>query len=183
MQIRRFAFLLTVFVLFAFSAVVMAQDTTTTSPTTTEKPAKEKKDKKKKDKKDTADDKDSGYDTTVFSERVANDVLGQIRDGLEGHSQRLMLGAFDGDKMDGYLTFEDQIQAYFEKYEGFRVHFRILQTSIEGPKGVINAEFQVEGMPRSGGAPSRRANQIRFELERGKKGWRVVDFSPRGFFS
>jgi hypothetical protein len=147
--------------------------------------SRDKKKDKKKDKKDKKADSSSAdaYDTAVFSDQVANTVLNDIRDGLEAHSQRLMLSAFDGDKMDGYLTFEDQIQAYFEHYEGFRVHFRIIQTSIEASKGIVLAEFEIEGSPRGGGPVMRRSNQIRFELERGKKGWKVVDFRPRAFFA
>ena len=147
------------------------------------KDAKDKKKDKKKGKKGSDSSSADAYDTAVFSDKIANNVLNDIRDGLEAHSQRLMLSAFDGDKMDGYLTFEDQIQAYFEHYEGFRVHFRIIQTSIEAEKGIVLAEFEIEGSPRGGGPVMRRSNQIRFELERGKKGWKVVDFRPRAFFA
>src|SRR5512142_847707 len=67
-------------------------------------------------------------DTSAFSDRVASSVLDDLRDGLEGHSQRLMLSAFDRDKMEGYLTFADQIQAFFQRYETFRVHYGIAQS-------------------------------------------------------
>jgi hypothetical protein len=139
-----------------------------------------KKDKKKKKKSGGQDLLDAG---TVFNERVANDVLGQIRDGLEGHSRRLMLSAFDSDKMDGYLTFEDQIDAFFNRYEGFRVHFRIANVTVEGPKGVVLVDAELEEIPATGGAAQRKRTQLRFELEMGRKGWRVVDFRDRGFFS
>jgi hypothetical protein len=139
-----------------------------------------KKDKKKKKKSGGQDLLDAG---TVFNERVANDVLGQIRDGLEGHSRRLMLSAFDSDKMDGYLTFEDQIDAFFNRYEGFRVHFRIANVTVEGPKGVVLVDAELEQIPATGGAAQRKRSQLRFELEMGRKGWRVVDFRDRGFFS
>jgi hypothetical protein len=139
-----------------------------------------KKDKKKKDKDKGQQDV---LDTTVFSDRVANNVLNDLRDGLEGHSQRLMLSAFDSDKMDGYLSFEDQIQAFFDKYDAFRVHYRIAQSTVEGARGVVLVEFEMEQIPRAGGAPQRKGSQLRFELERGKKGWKIVDFRPRGFFS
>lgn len=134
-----------------------------------------KKDKKQKKEEDTS--------AVVFDERAAAEVLGTIRDGLEGHSQRHLLSAFDPDKMDGFLTFEDQIEAYFTRYESFRVTLRILQTSEENNRGVILAEFQLENEPRGGGHISRREGQLRFELERGAKGWKIVDFNPRGFFS
>ncbi len=144
---------------------------------------KQKKEKKKKDKKKDKAKAEDVYDSAVFSQAVANNVLSDLRDGLEGHSQRLVLSAFDDDKMDGYLTFEDQIEAMMQKYDSFRVHYRISQSTVEGPKGVVLVDFEMEEIPRAGGAPIRRNGQLRFEMERGRKGWKIVDFNPRGFFS
>ena len=142
---------------------------------------------KKKDKKKKKKDKGSADDATIpttFSESVAQDVLGQLRDGLEGHSERLMLSAFDDNKMDGYLNFEDQIDAFFQRYDSFRVHFRIVQATTEGDKGVVLVDIEMEEIPRSATAqPSRKRDQMRFEMERGKKGWKIVDLRPRPFFS
>ncbi len=143
---------------------------------------KSKKDNKDKKKKDKAKPEDV-YDTAVFSQAVANSVLNDLRDGLEGHSQRLALSAFDQDKMDGYLTFEDQIEAMMQRYDSFRVHYRITQSTVEGAKGVVLVDWEMEEIPRSGGAPIRRNGQLKFEMERGRKGWKIVDFNPRGFFS
>jgi hypothetical protein len=148
-------------------------------------PSDQSKDQKKKDKKDKKD-KGSQDDlsTEVFSTAVANNVLNDLRDGLEGHTPRLMLSAFDHDKMDGYLEFEDQIQAFFNRYESFRVYFRIVQSSTDGPKGIVLVDIQLEEIPRGATSPPVRKNgQMRFELERGKKGWKIVDFNPRNFFS
>ena len=145
-----------------------------------DKEKKEKKEEKKKKDKAKAQDP---YDSVVFSQAVANSVLNDLRDGLEGHSQRLLLSAFDQDKMDGYLTFEDQIEAMMQRYDSFRVHFRISQSTIEGSKGVVLVDFDLEEVPRAGGAPIRRNGQVKFEMERGRKGWKIVDFNPRGFLS
>jgi len=141
-----------------------------------------------KDKKKKKDKKDKGsqdvLNTEVFSTAVANSVLNDLRDGLEGHTRRLMLSAFDADKMDGYLQFEDQIEAFFNRYESFRVYFRIVQSATEGPKGVVLVDIQLEEIPRGATAPPvRKSGQMRFELERGRKGWKIVDFNPRNFFS
>lgn len=122
-------------------------------------------------------------EAAVFDERAAAQVLGTIRDGLEGHSQRRLLSAFDAGKMDDFLTFQDQIDAYFNRCESFRVTLRILQTSEENHRGVILAEFQVEAEPRGGGRLSTHQGQLRFELERGAKGWKIVSLDPRSFFS
>lgn len=140
-----------------------------------------KKDKKKKKKDKGADDVTV---PTSFSDAVAQDVLQQLADGLEGHSERLMLSAFDDNKMDGYLNFEDQIEAFFQRYDSFRVHFHIDQATTEGDKGVVLVDIQLEEIPRSGNTqPVRKQNQMRFEMERGKKGWKIVDLRPRNFFS
>jgi Ni/Co efflux regulator RcnB len=186
---RRLVLAIATLCIFSFSLCLAAaqQDTNPPSPqqeqpkkdTDKDKEKKEKKEKKKKDKAKAQDP----YDSAVFSQAVANSVLNDLRDGLEGHSQRLLLSAFDDDKMDGYLSFEDQIDALMQRYDSFRVHFRISQSTIEGPKGVVLVDFDMEEIPRAGGAPIRRSGQVKFEMERGRKGWKIVDFNPRGFLS
>ena len=122
-------------------------------------------------------------DAEVFDERAAAQVLGTIRDGLEGHSPRRLLSAFDADKMEGFLTFQDQVEAYFTRYESVRVSLRIIQTSEEeNHRGVILADFQLENTPRDGGRIATRQGQLRFELEHSAKGWKIVDLDPRNFF-
>ena len=152
------------------------------SPPSQDQTDKDKKDKKDKKKKDKSAPKDE-VNTEVFSQAVANDVLGQIRDGLEGHSQRLMLGAFAQDTMDGYLSFEDQIEALFQRYDSFRVHYRISNSAVDGGKATVLVDWEMEEIPKTNGSPQRRNGQIKFEMERGRKGWKVVDVSPRGIFS
>jgi hypothetical protein len=160
-----------------------APDQSTQSPSQDQQSEKDKKKDKKKRKKD----KNSVDDLTVpttFSDAVASDVLQQLADGLEGHSERLMLSAFDDNKMDGYLNFEDQIEAFFRKYDSFRLHYRIAQATTEGDKGVVLVDLEMDEMPRSASVqPVRKRDQMRFEMERGKKGWKIVDLRPRSFFS
>jgi hypothetical protein len=117
-----------------------------------------------------------------FSQDVAVQVLGLIRDGLHNHSPGRMLAAFDREKLPAYLAFEDQVHAYFNQYDSFRSYFRILQTSTEADHGVVLAEWQIESSRDSAQPPQRRDTQVRFELAPGKSGWQIVDFSPRNFF-
>jgi hypothetical protein len=131
----------------------------------------------------TKTEKHDAEELPVFDERAAAVVLGTIRDGLEGHSAHRLLSAFDADKMDGYRSFQDQMDAYFASYQSIRVTVRILQTSQEGDRGYILAAFQLENDPRDGEQLSRREGQLRFVLERAPQGWKIVDFDPRGFFS
>lgn len=183
----------TCLLLLSFTGWAAAQSTDTQSQpdqssqdNSQKKDKKEKKDKKKKKKKDKSSQ--DVLDSEVFSDAVAKNVLDDLRDGLEGHSYRLFESAFDEDNMDGYLTFEDQIEAMFQRYSEFRVHFSIAQTTTEGPKGVILVDVEMEQVPNAAPTapapqPQRREGQIRFELQRGKKGWKIVDFAPRSFFS
>ncbi|HEX6880792.1 MAG TPA: hypothetical protein VF135_10540, partial [Terriglobales bacterium] len=110
-----------------------------------------------------------------FSESVAAQLMGQIRDGLHSHSSRRMLTAFDRDKMPNYLVFEDDVRAFFNQYGSFRSYFRILQSSVENDRGVILANWQIEASPDSGGPPERRDEQVRFECAQGSNGWRIVE--------
>ena len=129
-------------------------------------------------------DKGSLNDAEAFSTAVASNVLNDLRNGLEGHNPRRMLSAFDADKMEGYLEFQGQIQALFNRYESFRLYFHIAESDGEGAKGVALVDIQLEEIPRGATSPPVRKNaQMRFELERGRKGWKIVDLNPRNFFS
>jgi hypothetical protein len=172
---RKIAFLVVALFIASF---VVAQDQP--APQDQQQPQSSSKDKKKDKKKKEADD---ALNAEQFSDRVMENVLRDLKDGLEGHIERLTMSVFDDNEMDGYLQFQDQLDRFFEKYDAFRIHYRIVQNSVEGPKGIALVEMQMEAEPRQGrGAPMRRDEQIRLELERGKKGWKIVDFRPRDFF-
>ncbi len=133
------------------------------------------------------DKKSKGEDilkSEAFTDDVARYLLGEVRDGLEGYQLRRMLAAFDGDKMAAYSSFEDQVRAMYANYSEFRVHFRIVESTTESAKGIVLVNFQLEQIPSSPDAePHRKSSQIRFEFARGEKGWRIVNLSPRAFFS
>ena len=119
-----------------------------------------------------------------FSDQVATRLLEQLRVGLESGSQDDMLAAFDREKMPNYNAFRDQLREFFNKYQDIRVHYRIAQTWTRDGRGIVLTDFEMEAAPTSGGVPPvHRQAQIRFEFERGRKGWKIVDLDPRGFFS
>jgi hypothetical protein len=137
---------------------------------------------KKQKKKDKGTD-DAGA-ATSFSDAVAEDVLRQLGNGLQGHNEGRMLSVFDREAMDGYLNFSDQVSAMFQQYDSFRVHYNIDQTTADGTKGVALVDFEMEEVAGSGGVqPVYKHEQVRFEMQRGKKGWKIVDVKPRTFFS
>ncbi len=120
-------------------------------------------------------------ESTAFNVGDANAVLAQVREALEGHSPRKFLAIIAADKMGGYVSFRDQMEAFYSRYDNIRVNIRSIQTSSDGDKGIITASFQMETTPRSGNVV-RREDQLRIELERTDKGWRIVELNPRSFF-
>lgn len=128
-----------------------------------------------------ADDATASLD---FSEAVAQGIVRQISDGLQGHNAGRMLDAFDSHKMDAYLNFENQVDAFFEHYDSFRVHFRVDEVTTKEGKGIALVDVEMEAIPASDGLqPARKHEQLRFEMERDAKRWRIVDMRPRAFFS
>lgn len=128
-----------------------------------------------------ADDATTALD---FSEAVAQSIVRQISDGLQGHNAGRMLDVFDSHKMDAYLNFENQIDAFFAHYDSFRVHFRVDEVTTKEGKGIALVDVEMEAIPASDGAqPARKHEQLRFEMERDAKRWRIVDMQPRAFFS
>ena len=120
----------------------------------------------------------------AFSDQVMNRVLHDFQKGMQDHSSRRVLSGFDASHMEGYLQVEGQIEQLFNRYDTFHIHYRILQTSLEGQKGMATVEMQLEADPRQDGAPSlRRDGQIHFELLRNEKDWKIVDFQPRDFLT
>ncbi len=124
---------------------------------------------------------DQGND---FSEATVNRVLRQLKDGLEGHNEHRLLSAFDPDQMDGYLAFRDQLEGFFRRYDAIRVFYRIVQTSVDSSKGVALVEMQMEAEPADASSPPvRRDRQVRVEMVRSKKGWKIVALTPADFLA
>jgi hypothetical protein len=120
---------------------------------------------------------------TFASDQLAQKLLNQISDGLRAYNSRKMLGAFDREGMQGYLVFQDQVEAFFAQYESFRVAIQLEESSFEQDKGTATAIFKLEGVPRYGGAAMRREGELIFEFSRTRNGWKIRDVSPRNFFS
>ncbi len=117
-----------------------------------------------------------------FTVQDADDLMAQLRQALDGHSERKMLALFDRDRMTGYVSFRDQVDAFLKRYETFRVNIRVTQVTSGSHQASFSAAFTLEATPIDG-VPTRREETVRFEVERTKNGWRVVDLNPRSFFS
>jgi hypothetical protein len=119
-----------------------------------------------------------------FSDAVAARLLEQVTQGFITNNRGQVLSAFNAARMKDYARFRENIAALFAKYESFRAAYRLRQFWPQGERGVVMVEFELEGTPlEEGTRPFRRSQQLRFEFERGREGWRIVDVVPRSFFS
>lgn len=118
-----------------------------------------------------------------FSNDVVSRLLQQVTEGFNTSNQGEVLAPFDRARMQNYARFRDSIRTLFAQYESFRAGYSLRQSWPQGERGVIIVQFELEGTPLGeGSAPLRRSAQLRFEFERGRAGWKIVDVSPRSFF-
>ena len=117
---------------------------------------------------------------SAFTEADAAKLLGQVAEGLQGHSPKKMLSAFDLARMDGAAAFKEQITAFFNQYETIRVHFKLVE--VKDGTAVVNAEL--DGTPRDAiTPPEHKRVRLTFTAGNGADGWKFIDVQPRGFFS
>lgn len=119
-----------------------------------------------------------------FTDRTASQLLDQIKEGLESRISKKALNAFDLSRMNGGAAFKNQITAMLSQYEFVRVHFSLLETSINGADAtaVVDVEME-ENPPGDISAPVHKHVQLRFTAHNGPKGWKFTDVQPRSFFS
>lgn len=116
----------------------------------------------------------------VFTVEAASKLLAQVAKGLQGHSERTMLGAFDLSLMEEGPTFQQQITALFEQYDDIRVRFKLEE--IKDNVAIVDAE--IDQTPRNDADPPRhKTAELRFTGAETADGWKFIDVQPRSFFS
>jgi hypothetical protein len=118
-----------------------------------------------------------------FSDAVAARLLQQVTQGFITNNRGQVLSVFNAARMKNYARFRENIAALFAQYESFRAAYRLRQSWPQGERGVVIVDFELEGEPlEEGSPPFRHSAQLRFEFERGREGWKIVDVAPRSFF-
>lgn len=118
----------------------------------------------------------------TFTEENAVAILDRISQALESNDQDGFLKNFDREAMPNYNAFRDQISNFFSAYQEFLTHYHLRQVSTEGNRAVLLTDFELQMRPPQG-QPFRKQAQLRFVLAWNGKEWKIVDLSPRTFFS
>jgi hypothetical protein len=117
----------------------------------------------------------------VITESAASKMLAQLAEGLQGHSEKTMLGVFDLRRMEGGPQFKEQVTAFFNQYDRIRVHFKLTELA-EKNVVVVEAEMD-ETPPDEANPPQHKSMELRFTGANGPAGWKFIDVRPRNFFS
>ena len=119
-----------------------------------------------------------------LSDEVVRDVLSSFQRGFETHNLEKVLDVFAPQDMPDYAQFRDQIVAFFRLHESVKLRYQLLQVTSDKDLGFATADIEMEGDPLDTlPTPQRRSTQMRFQLKREPKGWKIVGLRPSDFFT
>ena len=119
-----------------------------------------------------------------LSDEVVRDVLTNLQRGIEAHDLDRVLEIFDQQNMKDYAQFHDQMVAFFRRYDSVKLRYQLLQVTSDKEGGFAIADIDMDADPTDIlPTPQRRSTQMRFQLKRTPKGWKVVALRPADFFN
>ena len=119
-----------------------------------------------------------------FSEQIIREVLGKLHDGMQAHNLEEILSVFDPQITPNFPELRDQMRAFLTQYDGIEFRYKLLQVSSEKENGYATCDIDLDAVATDDSQmPIRRSVQMRFQLRRGAKEWKVVGFKPADFFS
>jgi len=119
-----------------------------------------------------------------LSDEVVRDVLTGFQRGIETHDLDRVLDSFDPQNMKGYSQFRDQMATFFLRYGSIKFRYQLLQVSSDKDLGFAIADLDMDADPYDIlPTQQRRSAQMRFQMKRGPKGWKVIAMQPADFFN
>ena len=119
-----------------------------------------------------------------LSGEVVRDVLDHLQRGIETHDIDHVLDIFDRQNMKDFAQFQDQMVAFFRRYDSVRFRYQLLQVMSGKDGSYAIADIDMDADPSDMlPTPQRRSTQMRFQMERTPKGWKVVALKPADFFT
>jgi hypothetical protein len=118
----------------------------------------------------------------AFDEKAASQMLLQLSEALQGHSQKQFLALFDLPRMKDGELFKQQIASFYSQTESIRAHLNLAEFSKEGDQPSFTVEAEMETEPRNGGPSSRKSERLTFTVAN-RGGWKIVEMQPRSFFT
>ena len=118
-----------------------------------------------------------------LSDEVIKDVLSDFQRGFETHNLDKVLSVFDAAAMPDFAQFRDRMVSYFRLHESFNLRYQLLQVTADDGLGTATADIEMDDDPLDTlPTPKRRSTQMRFQIKRTPKGWRIIGLGPVEFF-
>ena len=121
------------------------------------------------------------------SDNVQQEIARIVRDlqfALEGGSAQGVLSLTDSTKFRNYASFQDTVERLVRE-DTIRAYFRQVSGSRSAEKdrarSRVDAEMEL-ARKDAAGQTERRRQQLEFEFERTRRGWRITNITPRTFF-
>jgi hypothetical protein len=125
----------------------------------------------------------SATSSTELSDEVIKDVLSDFQRGFETHNLEKVLSVFDSEDMRDWGQFRDEMASYFLLHESFKMRYQLLQVNADKDVGTATADIEMDEDPLDTlPTPKRRSTQMRFQIKRTPKGWRIIGLRPMEFF-
>jgi hypothetical protein len=117
-----------------------------------------------------------------LSDQVIQDVLEPLRNGIQVQDVSQVMAVFDK-QVPAYATLQQQFRSFFGLYSEVNFHYQILQVTADKDHGSATADIEMDALPYEvAGMPERRTAQMHFQVQLTSKGWKIVGFTPAGFF-
>ena len=115
---------------------------------------------------------------------VIQQVLEPLKTGLETQNIQLILSVFDKQELNSYSQLQGQLRAFYQQFDQVNFRYQLLQVSSEKDRATAVVDVQMDALPYdTTQVPVRRSAQMRLELKRSGKGWKIAGFAPADFFS
>ena len=119
-----------------------------------------------------------------LSDEVVRDVLSAFQRGFETQNLEKLLEVFAPQDMPDFPQFRDQMVAFFRLHQSVKLRYQLLQVAADKDLGFATADIEMDEDPLDTlPTPKRRSTQMRFQLKREPKGWKIIGLRPADFFA
>ena len=118
----------------------------------------------------------------AFDDQAASQLLLQLSEALQGHSQKQFLALFDLTQMKNSALFRQQISAFYSQTDSIRVHINLAEINADEKPATFSVDAEMEIEPSNGSPVAHRNERGTFTVANSGK-WKLIDVQPRAFFS
>ncbi len=119
-----------------------------------------------------------------LSDEVVRDVFAVFQRSMEACNLDHLLGTFDPDATAGFPEIRNQFAAFFRLHENIKFRYQLLQVTADKDVAFATADIEMDAYPADSlPTEQRHTTQMRFQMKRTSKGWRLTGLKPMDFFT